>query len=159
MNLWPGAFPGRLKWGESLSWARTDDVDFVSRSEKQISEWDFGVGVLGQAEGCRAKEREKQGGIWDVDLGDIWELFVCWQTQIFLQLNAWLITLAEGLLQQPRVRQRLSLPGSSSLNGSCVHYNSFHFHSAASQSCSWLNLPRSSLGKGGKSLGKLLIMP
>lgn len=39
---------------------------------------------LGQAKQCRAKEREEQGEIWDVDLGDIWELFLCWQTQIFL---------------------------------------------------------------------------
>lgn len=44
--------------------------------KKQISEWDFEVGVLGQAKQCRAKEREEQGGTWDVDLGDIWELFV-----------------------------------------------------------------------------------
>lgn len=73
-----------------------------------------------------------------------------------ISVTKWLISHSEGLLWQPRVRQRLSLPGSSSLNGSCIC--SFHFHSAASQSYSWLNLPRSLLGKVGRSLGKGLLI-
>lgn len=64
-----------------------DAISRLKKKKKQITKWDFGVGVLGQvlrqAKQYKDKEREEQDGIWDVDLGDIWDLLVCWQTQIF----------------------------------------------------------------------------
>lgn len=103
-------------------------------------------------------QRKRRTG-WDMGCGFGGYLGAfCVLTDPGISVTKWLISHSEGLLWQPRVRQRLSLPGSSPLNGFWVCYNSFHFHSAASQSYSWLNLPRSLLRKGRYLLGKGLLM-
>lgn len=71
MNLGPGVFPGWLKWGESSSWARTSDVDIVSRSKKQKNGWEFGKGIQDKPNSAEPKKEKSKVryGMW------IWGIF------------------------------------------------------------------------------------